>query len=217
MATKRDISATTNAEGFFLFNEVRAGYYVLTIEATGFKRVQVNSVKVDVSSPATVNVVLEAGQIAEVVTTTASDAQVIVNTENAELGTTVLEKQINDLPLNGRNPVQLARLQAGVVTVGNTRSATINGLRGSFNNITWDGINIQENYLRGDASSGLFAQAAPSVAGVGEFSITTQNSSAADGTESLRSNWSRRAAQPIITGHSSSSCAQRLRRKLVLQ
>jgi len=182
MATRRDISATTNAEGFYLFNEVRAGYYVLAIEATGFKRVQVNSVKVDVSSPATVNVVLEAGQIAEVVTTTASDAQAIVNTENAEIGTTVLEKQINDLPLNGRNPVQLARLQAGVVTVGNTRSATINGLRGSFNNITWDGINIQENYLRGDASSGLFAQAAPSVAGVGEFSITTQNSSAADGT-----------------------------------
>ena len=55
-------------------------------------------------------------------------------------------------------------------------------MRGSYNNITWDGINIQENYLRGTASSGLFAQAAPSVAGVGEFTITTQNASAADGT-----------------------------------
>jgi activator of HSP90 ATPase len=55
-------------------------------------------------------------------------------------------------------------------------------MRGSYNNITWDGINIQENYLRGNQSSGLFAQAAPSVAGVGEFTITTQNVSASDGT-----------------------------------
>src|SRR5262249_4574057 len=95
---------------------------------------------------------------------------------------TIFEKQINDLPLNGRNPVQLATLQAGVATNSGMRNATINGMRGSFNNITWDGINIQENYLRGNASSGLFAQASPSVVAVGEFTITTQNASAADGT-----------------------------------
>jgi hypothetical protein len=180
-ATKYEVSATTNNEGFYIINDVRAGYYRLTVEAAGFKKTEVRDVKVDVSIPATVNVGLETGQIAEVVTTTASEAQAVINTENAELSTTVFEKQINDLPLNGRNPIQLARLQAGVATVGNTRSATINGLRGSFNNITWDGINIQENYLRGNTDSGLFAQAGPSVAGVGEFTITTQNAGAADG------------------------------------
>src|SRR5262249_17499999 len=95
---------------------------------------------------------------------------------------TIFEKQINDLPLNGRNPVQLATLQAGVATNSGMRNATINGMRGSFNNITWDGVNIQENYLRGNASSGLFAQAAPSVVGVAEFTIVTQNAGAADGT-----------------------------------
>jgi carboxypeptidase family protein/TonB-dependent receptor-like protein len=181
-ATKLSVNTTTNGEGFYLFNDVRSGYYTVAAEAAGFKKSEVRDVKVDVSAPATVNVNLETGQISEVVTTTASDSQAIVNTENAQLTATVFAKQINDLPLNGRNPVQLASLQAGVASTGAMRNSTINGMRGSFNNITWDGINIQENYLRGNASSGLFAQAAPSVVGVAEFTIVTQNAGAADGT-----------------------------------
>src|SRR5262245_19544861 len=181
-ATKLSVNTTTNSEGFYLFNNVRSGYYAVAAEATGFKKSEIRDVKVDVGAPATVNVHLEAGQIAEVVTTTASDSQAVVNTENAQLTATVFAKQINDLPLNGRNPVQLASMQAGVASVGQNRNSTINGMRGSFNNITWDGINIQENYLRGAASSGLFAQAAPSVVGVAEFTIVTQNAGAADGT-----------------------------------
>ena len=180
--TKSERTTTTNDEGFYLFANVLAGDYRMSAEGGGFKKTEVTSVKVDVSIPATVNLVLETGQISETVQTTASDSQAVINTENAELSTVVTEKQINDLPLNGRNPVQLAALQAGVATNSNIRNANVNGMRGSYNNITWDGINIQENYLRGNASSGLFAQAAPSVAGVGEFTITTQNASAADGT-----------------------------------
>lgn len=181
-ATKLSVNTTANGEGFYLFNDVRSGYYTVAAEASGFKKTEVREVKVDVGAPATVNIALEAGQIAEVITTTASESQSLVNTENAELNVTVFQKQINDLPLNGRNPVQLASLQAGVATNSTTRSATINGMRGSFNNITWDGINIQENYLRGASNSGLFAQAGPSVVGVAEFTIVTQNAGAADGT-----------------------------------
>ncbi|MGE0126638.1 MAG: TonB-dependent receptor [Blastocatellales bacterium] len=180
-ATKLSVNTTANSEGFYLFNDVRSGYYTVAVEAAGFKKAEVREVKVDVGAPATVNISLEAGQIAEVITTTASESQSLVNTENAELGATVFQKQINDLPLNGRNPVQLARLQAGVATNSGTRNATINGMRGSFNNITWDGINIQENYLRGAGNSSLFAQAGPSVVSVAEFTITTQNAGAADG------------------------------------
>jgi hypothetical protein len=182
VATKLSINTTSNNEGFYLFNDIRSGYYTVEVEASGFKRAEVRGVKVDVGIPATVNLTLETGQIAEVITTTATESQTVINTENAELSTTVLEKQINDLPLNGRNPIQLAALQVGVATASSTRSATINGTRGSFNNITWDGINIQENYLRGNSGSGLFAQASPSVIAVGEFTITTQNASVADGT-----------------------------------
>ncbi|HLM56572.1 MAG TPA: TonB-dependent receptor [Pyrinomonadaceae bacterium] len=182
MATGREVTASTNSEGAFIFTDVRSGDYVLTAESAGFKKTETRGVKVNVGMPATVNLELQPGGVAEVVTTTASEAQTLVNTENAELGTTVYTEQINDLPLNGRNPVQLARLQAGVATVGGTRSATINGMRGSYNNITWDGINVQETYLRGSTNSGLFAQAGPSVSGVGEFTITTQNAGSSDGT-----------------------------------
>ena len=180
--TKNERTATSNDDGFYIFANVLAGEYRLTADRTGFKKTEVQSVKVDVSIPATVNLVLEAGQISETVQTTASESQSVINTENAELSTVVTEKQINDLPLNGRNPIQLAALQAGVSTNTSVRNSNVNGMRGSYNNITWDGINIQENYLRGNQSSGLFAQAAPSVAGVGEFTITTQNASASDGT-----------------------------------
>jgi len=180
--TKTERTATTNDDGFYLFANVLAGDYRLTAEGGGFKRTEVQSVKVDVSIPATVNLVMETGQISETVQTTAADSQAVINMENAELSTVVTEKQINDLPLNGRNPIQLASLQAGVATNTTSRNSNVNGMRGSYNNITWDGINIQENYLRGNQSSGLFAQAAPSVAGVGEFTLTTQNASAADGT-----------------------------------
>lgn len=180
--TKNERTVTSNDDGFYIFANVLAGEYRITADRTGFKKTEVQSVKVDVSIPATVNLVLEAGQISETVQTTASESQAVINTENAELSTVVTEKQINDLPLNGRNPIQLAALQAGVSTNTSVRNSNVNGMRGSYNNITWDGINIQENYLRGNQSSGLFAQAAPSVAGVGEFTITTQNASAADGT-----------------------------------
>ena len=181
-ATRLSVNTTTNSDGFYLFNNVRSGYYTLAVEATGFKKAEVREVKVDVGTPATVNITLETGELAEVITTTATESQSAVNTENAELSTTVFAKQINDLPLNGRNPVQLATLQPGVATNSGTRNATINGMRGSFNNITWDGINIQENYLRGAGNSSLFAQAAPSVIGVAEFTIVTQNAGVADGT-----------------------------------
>ncbi|HZB45863.1 MAG TPA: carboxypeptidase-like regulatory domain-containing protein, partial [Pyrinomonadaceae bacterium] len=182
MATDRAVTATTNSEGAFVFTDVRSGEYIVTAEAAGFKKTETRGVKVNVGLPATVNLELQAGGVAETVTAMASEAQTLVNTENAELGTTVYSEQINDLPLNGRNPVQLALLQAGVATISGTRNATINGMRGSYNNITWDGINVQETYLRGNSSSGLFAQAGPSVSGVGEFTITTQNAGASDGT-----------------------------------
>jgi hypothetical protein len=53
--------------------------------------------------------------------------------------------QILDLPLNGRNPINLAGGLAGVNTNTNVRQSVINGLRGSFSNITWDGIEINDN------------------------------------------------------------------------
>ncbi len=178
IATQREVTATTNDQGFFVFPDVRAGEYKLVAEQNGFKKEEVTGVTVNVGTPATVTFVLEAGQIAEVITTSASEAQAIVNTENATLQTTVLERQINDLPLNGRNPLTLASLQAGVNTSGSNRTASVNGTRGTFTNLTWDGININDNFIRTDS---FFGVAAPSVVSVAEFTLTTQNGGPNDG------------------------------------
>jgi len=178
LLTRREVVATSNDQGFFTFQDVRAGNYQLTAEHTGFKKAEVTNVTVNVATPATVNFELQAGQIAEVITTSASESQAVVNTENAELSTTVQSRQINDLPLNGRNPLDLANLQAGINQSGDNREATVNGLRGTFTNLTWDGININDNFIRTDT---FFGVAAPSVVSVGEFTLTTQNSGPQDG------------------------------------
>ncbi|HVF26800.1 MAG TPA: TonB-dependent receptor [Pyrinomonadaceae bacterium] len=177
-ATGRELTTTASDEGFYSFANVRPGTYTLVAERTGFKREQVQDVKIDVGVPTTVNFSLQTGGVDETITVSSSDAQSVINTTNAELSTTVQQRQINDLPLNGRNPLDLAGLQAGVSAGSTNRSATINGLRGTFSNITWDGININDNYIRDDS---LFGDAAPSVPGVAEFTLTTQNSGPGDG------------------------------------
>src|SRR5262245_19672432 len=176
-ATGRQTTATTNTEGYYVFQNVRPGTYSLLAELTGFKKQDVPGVKVDVGTPATVNFELVTGGVEETVTVSASDAAAPINTTNGELSTTVRQQQINDLPLNGRNPLTLAGLQAGVSAGATNRTATINGLRGTFSNLTWDGININDNFIRTDA---LFGDAAPSVPGVAEFTLTTQNAGPGD-------------------------------------
>jgi hypothetical protein len=177
-ATGRATSVTTNTEGFYVFQNVRPGTYLLVAEHTGFKKQAVEGVKVDVATPATVNFGLQTGGVDETVTVSASDAAMPINSTNGELTVTVQQRQINDLPLNGRSPLALAGLQAGVSTGASNRTSTINGLRGTFSNLTWDGININDNYIRTDA---LFADAAPSVPGVAEFTLVTQNAGPGDG------------------------------------
>jgi len=171
-ATRREATATTNEEGAFVFADVFAGYYTVTAEAQGFKKSEVQGVKVDVGIPTAVNITLAVGGVSETVTVAASDAQAVIHTESAELQSVVQRQQIEDLPLNGRDPMQLAGLQAGVASNTSTREAAVNGLRGTFTNLTWDGININDNFIRTDS---FFAVAAPNVEGTAEFSLSAQN------------------------------------------
>lgn len=178
VATNTQTTTTANDEGAFVFGNVRSGVYRIVAEHTGFSRKEVQDIKVNVGVPITLNIELSAGALQETVTVSASDVAAPINITNAELSTTVQAQQINDLPLNGRNPLDLAGLQPGVSATASNRSATINGLRGTFSNLTWDGININDNFIRTDS---LFGAAAPSVPGVAEFTLVTQNSGPGDG------------------------------------
>ena len=112
---------------------------------------------------------LEVGVQSETVTVTA--AQEVVNTTSPSLTNVINTQQVQDLPLPTRNPLELASLQAGIAVVGdNTRGASIAGLRQTATNITQDGINAMDNYVK---TSSLFAISTPSLNSVAEFSVTT--------------------------------------------
>src|SRR6266567_4916573 len=167
-ATGEERKATTGDQGGFNFQFVQPGTYSIVVEATGFKRAQAPNVVIEVSKEAKVTITLEVGNVSETVTVLA--AQDVINTVNPTLTNVINTRQVTDLPLPSRNPLDLAALQAGIAVTGtNTRGGSIGGLRGSATNVTQDGINAMDNFVKTDS---LFAITAPSLNSISEFSIT---------------------------------------------
>lgn len=174
--TGKELTVTTGGDGTFAIPQLEFGTYTVTISNPGFKTLVANEVKIDVGREYTLTRTLEIGNVTESVTVTAGAE--LVNSSNAELSNTVSARQIQDLPLNGRNPLALITLQPGTAANG-AQGTSINGQRPSAPNITLDGLNIQDNFIRANASS--FTQITPSTDDVAEFTVTTQNAGADQG------------------------------------
>lgn len=174
--TGREFTVTTNSEGNFLFPQLEFGTYTVNITANGFKKYVANEVKIDVGREYSLSPTLEVGNIQESVTVTAGADVVTAGT--AQISNTVSPQQILSLPLITRNPLSLTTLQAGV-TSNSAANTTINGMRTTFTNITRDGINIQDTFIRTNATD--FAPGRPSVDDTGEFTISTGNQEADQG------------------------------------
>ncbi|MBS1787912.1 MAG: TonB-dependent receptor [Acidobacteria bacterium] len=169
VATSQEFRATTDAQGAFTFPSLPLGQFTVVIEASGFKRSEVQAVMVEISTPAKLNVALEVGTVNEAVIIT-GESQEVVNTTSATLTNVINTRQVRDLPLPTRNPLDLARLQAGIAVTGDdTRNASIGGLRGSGTNVTQDGINAMDNFVK---TSSFFAISAPSLNSTSEFSVS---------------------------------------------
>ena len=167
--TKRARTVTATGDGTFEVSQLEFGTYTVLITAPGFKSFAASNVKIDAGREYSLKAQLEVGQVSEEVTVTAGVEQ--INSSNAELTTTVSEQQIKELPLNGRNPLSLAYLQAGA----NVTTNAINGQRASSTTITRDGLNVQDAFIRtGPLGNSAFGDS-PSVDDVSEFSLTTQN------------------------------------------
>lgn len=174
--TSREFTTTTNEEGFFQFPQLEFGTYTVRVSATGFKTLVANELKIDVGRSATLNPTLEVGEVsAEVVVTAGAD---IVTATSAQVSNTVSPQQILSLPLLTRNPLSLTGLQAGVSS-NSAQNTTINGMRTTFTNITRDGVNIQDAFIRTNATD--FAPGRPSVDDTGEFTISLANQEADQG------------------------------------
>ena len=135
------VQTTTSTEtGAFLFPLVPVGTYKVEIELQGFKSATFTKVSVAVAQEYSLTARLELGNVSENVTVEAGAS--LVPTTSPEVTTTVGQGQIVSLPLNGRNPISLVQLQAGVASLGRTNTA-INGGRPTWTQVTQDGINIQ--------------------------------------------------------------------------
>ena len=133
-------TVTTDQSGSYAVPDLQPGTYEIRVEVKGFKTVQRPSVQIEVATDVRADFTLQTGQVTETVTIT--EEIPLVNTTSATLGGTLSNKEINDLPLNGRNYENLLQLRPGVVRYpgGGFSTTSTNGLRAEDNAYFIEGL-----------------------------------------------------------------------------
>jgi Carboxypeptidase regulatory-like domain/TonB dependent receptor len=175
------LSLTTGSDGSYTFSPVRIGSYKIDASAQGFKTVSQTHVVVNVSANVLVNLKLPTGSVSETVEVTG--AVPVLQTQDASVGQVMDTRNVNNLPLNGRNFTFLAQLSAGVNspqadTRGNasTGAFSANGFRPAQNNYMLDGIDNNSDTV--DFLNGTNFVVLPPVDAIQEFKVQTTNFSA---------------------------------------
>ena len=117
--------ATTSGSGYFVFLDVTPGPYVLTITKQGFKTVELPTFNLVVNQTLTENETLSIGSNTEIVKVTTGQEGVMLQTSSSELGSVIQTKEIQQLPLNGRNFTSLLILSPGVTPVSTAQGSGI--------------------------------------------------------------------------------------------
>jgi len=112
-ATQDKRTVTSGAEGTFHFAELPPGNYTVTVAATGFQQNVVSNVVIAAETPRNINVTLTAGATSETVTVNAN-AQPLLQTGDASIGTTIDSEEITRLPIFGSDPYELLRTAPGI-------------------------------------------------------------------------------------------------------
>ncbi len=139
-------SFTTDDSGAYTAANLQPGVYKVRVEAKGFKSVERTGVQIEVASDALVNLSMQPGDVAQTVTIT--EEVPLLNITSATLGGTLSNKEINDLPLSGRNYENLLQLRPGVVRYpgGGFSTTSTNGLRAEDNAYFIEGLFNSEPY-----------------------------------------------------------------------
>ncbi len=144
----------SNASGDFVFPLLPVGLYTVTIESPGFQTARRADITLSVNQTLRVDVEMTVGEVTETVDVVATSAA--IDTESAAVGTTVSQKQVTQLPLNGRNFLQLLFLAGGAVETGGEQGTmrkdagnaiSINGARPTSNNYLLDGTSNTDTAL----------------------------------------------------------------------
>src|SRR5690349_2041762 len=175
-ATGAPRKATTNSEGLYTFPSLLPGVYEMKVEQTGFKVARLDNITLDVQQTARLDVTMEVGQVGEMLTITSTSA--LLNTENTTVGTVIENKIVTELPLNGRQYLNLVALspnvnvlapaagQAGARQGGERAQQAISagGQRIFFDYYTLDGVNNM------DVNFNTYV-ALPSIDAIQEFKV----------------------------------------------
>jgi Carboxypeptidase regulatory-like domain/TonB dependent receptor-like, beta-barrel len=138
-ATGVSFTQTSDDNGRFSFLNLEPGSYELTVEKKGFSVAKLQGLTVTVGTTTSVHPQLRVGSFEETVTVTAETP--LVDTSQSALSSVVNQRDINNLPLNGRNFTDFVLLTPGVTTDGDFGMISFNGLAGNYNNYTVDGAN----------------------------------------------------------------------------
>ncbi|HSR51963.1 MAG TPA: TonB-dependent receptor [Acidobacteriota bacterium] len=180
--TSTDDSRTvvTSDDGIYRVSNLRPDRYIVRATQTGFKTTTSRPFEVNVGQVAHVDLTLEVGEISEEVIVT--DAAATIELEQGRVSTLVNQEKVVNLPLNGRNVMQLVQLSPGSVNAASTVSepgassatqdvtTSVNGGRVNMNGFWLDGVTAK------NLSGGMSSQ--PSVDSVQEFRVETLNFSA---------------------------------------
>lgn len=176
-ATGAEFKATSSGSGTYTIPSLSTGTYKVTVSAPGFKTAVVQNVKIDAGIPANVNVTLEVGAASDSVVV--QGGAEVLQSQSANISTTLSVNQIINLPLNSRNALNFIVFLPGVDTPGVARDSTINGLPENAINITLDGINVQDNFNK--TGDGFFARVAPRLDAIQEVTVSTATPGAENG------------------------------------
>lgn len=178
------LTATAGSDGAYIFTPVKIGSYRVEAQAQGFEKAVQDNVTVELQQRVVVNFTLHPGRVTQTVEVTGAPPQ--LQTQDASVGQVVGAREVNNLPLNGRNFTFLAQTVAGVNTPqadtrGNAASGAFsaNGERPAQNNYLLDGIDNNSNTI--DYLNGTNFVVLPPVDAVQEFKVQTSDYSAEQG------------------------------------
>src|SRR5262245_5898704 len=173
-------ATVSSSEGDFLFPNLQFGSYKLTAAAPGFQTTVIASVVVQSGRITDLSVDMQVGTTSEMIQVTASSEQ--LNTTTTEVGGTISNKLVQNLPYAGRDGLNFAVLIAGSSRSTSDRNSTYNGLPNASLNITLDGMNNNSLRFKSGGTS-FFAFAPARIDAIEEVSVSTTGLGADAGGE----------------------------------
>jgi len=180
-ATGTKMEATSNGSGYYQFVDVAPSTYTINVTKQGFKALTRPGIVLPTQARIQVDLSLTVGASTETVEVTASTP--LIQADNVSLGTVVDQRQTNELPLNGRNVMNLTSLVPSVIPLGETQGSPT-----GMNPFGWGNYQIgggmagwSSTYMDGAPDNGIYfnnVEIIPSQDSVAEFKVETNDMSA---------------------------------------